>query len=207
MMQHWSLRMLNATFSNVTLNETATVSRSSWNEELTTSVGVGIFYVLLSVALLFVYIPTLTVMWTDKKLMSNPVYKLLIWNCLSDLCQVFGVGFVAGIMSLTNSVGNRPNNRFWGSIINIAWLAGGIMEFELALNRLLSVHSLAVAQKWFGDRKVYIWIIVSWLYGLGLNAFYVGRDGGLMYDLDLKAWSYSDYPGSTGNLEYSEHYI
>lgn len=164
------------------------------------SLGVGIFYTVLSSMFLLTYVPTLSVMWRDKELMSKPVYNILVWNCVSDLFQVLGLGFVAGIMSLTNCVVNRPFNRFWGCVINIPWLAGGIMDCSVALNRLISIHSLAEAHKWFGGKKVYIWIVAAWLYGFGLNGYYLARDGGVIYDLDSKAWYYSDYPGSTENL-------
>lgn len=74
------------------------------------------------------------------------------------------------------------------------------MDCAVALNRLMSVHSPTLAQKWYGGKKVRLWILAAWLYGLALNGFYLARDGGVIYDLDSKAWYYSDYPGSTENL-------
>lgn len=78
-------------------------NESSFDELRSVSLGVGLLYVILSSLFFSIYIPTILVMWSDKELMSKPVYNLLVWDCLSDLVQVLGVGFVGGFMSIAYS--------------------------------------------------------------------------------------------------------
>lgn len=170
-----------------------TSDRPSPNSE---QLAVGIFYLVLSSFFLVIYIPTLIFVWKDDELMDRPVFKILVWDSLCDLMQVIGLGFLAGVYTLLNCIGSRPLNRFIGSFINIPWLAGGIMDVAVSLNRYLSVSSTYWMERLFAGRKSYYWVIAGWIYGLCLNGFYLIRDGGVIYSLNEYAWWYSDYPGT-----------
>lgn len=156
---------------------------------------VGIFYLVLSSFFLIIYVPTLMFVWKDRELMARPVFKILVCDSVCDLLQVIGLGFLAGVFTLVNNVCNRPLNRFIGCIINIPWLAGGIMDVAVSLNRFLAVTSTEWMDKLFAGRRSYYWVTGGVIYGFCLNGFYLIRNGGVIYSLEKYAWYYSDYPG------------
>lgn len=159
--------------------------------DLVADICVGTLYVVLTTVLLVTYGPILFILLRDSSAMQKSCFKLMVSMGFADMVQLTGIGLIGGIFTLSNSTGGVMCNRIWGSLINICWLINCLQGNILAFNRFLSIWFPGAYVMLFKDWKTYLWMIISYIYGITINAIYVCHTADLIYDKSDYIWYYN----------------
>ncbi|KAI3420062.1 hypothetical protein GPALN_003395 [Globodera pallida] len=127
-------------------------------ESIVTCVLCAIYYVL--------YVPSMYSIW--KHLRDNSCYKILFYIGITDLINMWILGFFTGWLSLTGSVFcSYPTLIYFSGVaVTTFWIAESTADLILAFNRCLEIGSPRFSRIFFSGRRTTFWIIACSIYAL-----------------------------------------
>lgn len=142
------------------------------------------------------YVPCLIAILRNRDLIKLPSYQILLHIGITDLTQLFFIGIVGGIFSLSQNVFNFYLNKVAGGVLNSTWIVSVSCADLLAWNRLLQNFRPVLAKKIFSMRNIRFMLAACWIYGLAWLIAFMFPNLDLLYTPPLHNWDYGPSPES-----------
>lgn len=156
------------------------------------NIAIGVILIFTSLCYIILYAITLLVIARSKEIIAMPCYRIMFALGLSDMSQVFFLGFIAGIDLISGGILSYAINRLFGCVLIASWYIELFLAFLLAFNRLLTVTFGQNAKQIFGNFKVFIWISIAVFYGIAQFFYYMFGNVDLTFSSESYTWYYGN---------------
>lgn len=194
----------NMDFSNISDNS-STDSNSTLIIAWKYRIFIGCLYFFTSLFLTVFYCLTLYVMVTEKSQFKFSHMKIIVSISVADITQLITNGIVSGMFSLTEWCPFWVNKSV-GAFLNMGWFSFDINSHMLAFNRFVNILFISKAKSFFSTECTYVYIGLTWVYGLAWLVAGFVPNLSLIYDPFSFAWMH-DSPALSQVAAVAEIYL
>ncbi|KAI3416527.1 hypothetical protein GPALN_006068 [Globodera pallida] len=134
------------------------------------NIPIGVFFLSIGIICEVLYVPCMIAI---RKHMDSTCFKFMFYIAIADMLCLLLCGIVTGYLAIIGAVFCTAPTFIYisGAFALALWVTETTVEMFLAFNRCVELTNSRLADLLFGGKRIYLWMVVTTLYGLYIMLF------------------------------------